>query len=104
MTPDFIRDSLDALGKADPDIKKAVKLVGYPEPRNREPGFGALLNIIIGQQVSVHAAAAIRGRVVEAVGPMTPKQFLATDEEILRGAGLSRRKVEYGMGDRKSVV
>lgn len=98
MTPDFIRDSLDALGKADPDIRKAVKLVGYPEPRNREPGFGSLLNIIIGQQVSVHAAAAIRGRVVEAVDPFTPEVFLATDDEVLRGAGLSRRKVEYGNG------
>jgi len=98
MTPDFIRDSLDALGKADPDIRKAVKLVGYPEPRNREPGFGALLNIIIGQQVSAQAAAAIRGRVVEAVDPFTPDVFLATEDEVLRGAGLSRRKVEYGKG------
>ena len=98
MTPDFIRESLDALGKADPDIKKAVTLVGYPEPRNREPGFGALLNIIIGQQVSAQAAAAIRSRVVEAVDPFTPDVFLATEDAVLRGAGLSRRKVEYGKG------
>jgi len=98
MTPDFIRESLDTLGERDADIARALAEVGYPEPRNREPGFGALLNIIAGQQVSTFAAAAIRDRLVAAVDPLTPENFLAASDETLRAVGLSRRKVEYGRG------
>lgn len=98
MTPDFVRDSLDALAERDADIAGALKSVGYPEPRNREPGFGALLNIIAGQQVSTHAATAIRNRLIAAVDPLTPENFLAASDETLRAVGLSRRKIEYGRG------
>jgi DNA-3-methyladenine glycosylase II len=98
MTPDFIRDSLDSLSERDRDVARAVAQVGYPEPRNREPGFGALINIITGQQVSTFAAAAIRGRLVAAVDPLTPEGFLAASDETLRAVGLSRRKIEFGRG------
>jgi DNA-3-methyladenine glycosylase II len=98
MTPDFIRETLDALGERDPDIARGIEIVGYPEPRNREPGFGALLNIIAAQQVSVSAAAAIRGRLAAAIDPLTPENFLKASDETLRAVGFSRRKVEYGRG------
>lgn len=98
MTPDFIRESLDALCKRDADIAKALGLVGYPEPRNREPGFGALLNIVAAQQVSTASASAIRARLLAAVDPLTPENFLTASDETLRAVGFSRRKVEYGRG------
>jgi len=98
MTPATIRNALDTLAARDGDLAEAIALVGYPEPRNREPGFAALLNIIVGQQVSALAAAAIRARLAEAVDPLTPEKFLAAGDEILRAVGLSRRKVEYGCG------
>jgi DNA-3-methyladenine glycosylase II len=103
MTPDFVRDSLDALAERDADIAGALKAVGYPEPRNREPGFGALLNIIAGQQVSTHAATAIRNRLIAAVNPLTPENFLSISDETLRAVGLSRRKIEYGRGIAKEM-
>lgn len=98
MTPSIIRGALDELSERDTVLAEAVKLVGYPEPRIREPGFATLLGIIIGQQVSTAAAAAIRGRLVEAVAPLTPNNFLSASNEILRGVGLSGRKVDYGRG------
>lgn len=98
MTPDFVRESLDELAQRDTDLAGALRAVGYPEPRNREPGFGALLNIIAGQQVSTHAATAIRDRLFAAVDPMTPENFLGASDETLRAVGLSRRKIEYGRG------
>ncbi|MCG8542695.1 MAG: DNA-3-methyladenine glycosylase 2 family protein [Alphaproteobacteria bacterium] len=104
MTPKFVRDSLDALGARDKDIAKALKVVGYPEPRNREPGFGALLNIIAAQQVSAPSATAIRERLMAAVDPLTPKNFLAASDETLRAVGLSRRKVEYGRGIAEAML
>lgn len=103
MTPSIIRGALDELSERDTALAEAVKLVGYPEPRVREPGFATLLGIIVGQQVSTSAAAAIRGRLVEAVAPLTPDNFLSTSDEILRGVGLSSRKVEYGRGLAEAV-
>ena len=98
MTPKFIRDALDDVAARDDDLRAALADFGYPAPRNREPGFGTLISIIIGQQVSTHAAAAIRGRLETIVDPLTPETFLATGNEVLRNIGLSKRKVDYGRG------
>jgi DNA-3-methyladenine glycosylase II len=103
MTPEKIKQGLDEIAARDNDVAKALKQVGYPAPRKRSPGFGTLINIIVGQQVSTAAAAAIRGRLDLAVEPMTPKDFLQTDETTLRAAGLSSRKVEYGFGLAKAM-
>ena len=98
MTPEFIRDALDEVATRDADLAAALQEVGYPEPRNRAPGFGTLINIIIGQQVSTHAAAAIRARLEEALDPLTPEAFLAAEDQTIRDVGFSARKVEYGRG------
>ena len=81
MTPEFIRTALDEVATRDPDIAAAMQEVGYPTPRNREPGFATLINIIIGQQVSTNAAAAIRERLETAVDPLTPEAFLAAGSQ-----------------------
>ena len=60
--------------------------------------YGALVRAITGQQLSVRAAAAIYGRLIERFGgrPPTPAQILADDPEQLRAAaGLSRAKVGF---------
>ena len=65
--------------------------------RPRRPAFAALVDAIISQQISVHAAAAIRRRFVTLFGgrmPSARRLLLATDEE-LRTAGLSAQKVRY---------
>lgn len=98
MSPEFIRNALDLVAQKDPDLAAAIYTAGYPEPRTRAPGFGSLINIIIGQQVSTHAARAIQNRLRSIVNPLTPIKFLATSDEILRDIGLSTRKVEYGRG------
>ena len=50
---------------------------------------------IINQQLSTASAAAVRGRVFELLGEVTPETVLAADETALREAGLSASKVEY---------
>jgi DNA-3-methyladenine glycosylase II len=59
--------------------------------------WGALVLQVIGQQLSLAAAAAILTR-LEALhgGQMpTPDQLLATDAGTLRGIGMSRAKAQY---------
>jgi len=58
--------------------------------------FGALLFQVVGQQLSVSSARAIVGRLEALFGGRLPEpqELLDTEPEALRGAGLSRRKVE----------
>jgi DNA-3-methyladenine glycosylase II len=59
--------------------------------------WSALVSQVIGQEISLAAAGAIRGR-LEALhdGRLpTPAELLATAEEALRGIGLSRAKAAY---------
>lgn len=62
-----------------------------------EDGYGALVRTIVGQQLSVRAAASIYGRVLAAFDgeAPTPKDILDADAETLRGCGLSGPKVAY---------
>lgn len=62
--------------------------------RRRADGFGALLQAIVGQQVSTASAAAIWGR-LEAAGLSEAAAVLVASDEDLRGCGLSRPKVRY---------
>ena len=57
--------------------------------------FQTLANSIMGQQLSTKAAHTIRQRVNAALGELKPKNILATSDEILRAAGLSRAKTRY---------
>jgi DNA-3-methyladenine glycosylase II len=57
----------------------------------------ALVFQVIGQEVSLTAAAAMRGRLAALNDGRlpTPAELLAIDEKALRGAGLSRAKAVY---------
>ena len=80
---------IDATGPL-PDARE-----GRPD---REDHYGALVRTIVGQQLSVHAARAIYGRLSKRFGerPPTPAEIVADDPEELRAAaGLSRAKVAY---------
>ncbi len=80
-----------------------IESVGkLPDPREGRPEgddhYGALVRAIVGQQLSVHAARAIYGRLTDRFDgrPPTPPQILADEPEELRAAaGLSRAKVSF---------
>lgn len=66
-----------------------------PLPLRRRPdGFAAILNAVIGQQVSTQAAAAIAAR-LEMAGLNTAPALLAASDDDLRACGLSRPKIGY---------
>jgi len=91
-----LEKSLKALGRIEPAFAAALKRVGLPEPRTGTTGYVTLLRAIVGQQVSVKAAAAIWARVEAATGGAEdPANMVATSEEDLRAAGLSRQKISY---------
>lgn len=96
LSADQLKTSLDAIAAAEPSIAAAVARVGYPEPRLREPGYETLLRTIVGQQVSVAAAASVWNKLAASLGDLTdPAVVAAASDEVLRTAGLSRQKASY---------
>ena len=87
---------LAALAALDADIARELARIGPPPERRRPPGFAALLRIILGQQVSVQAAAAMWRRLEERLdGVIDPAAFAACSDPDLRACGFSRQKIVY---------
>lgn len=96
LSAEAIRYSLDHISAREPAIARALERVGYPEPRIRERGYRTLLRTIVGQQVSVAAAASVWNRLETLLGEdVPPEKLLAADFDALRGCGLSRQKQGY---------
>lgn len=62
------------------------------------PGFGPLIHLILGQQVSIEAADAMYSNLEKASGSVTPESILSLDEDTMRRCGFSRMKAEYARG------
>jgi DNA-3-methyladenine glycosylase II len=80
---------------AEPVFARILETAGPPRFRRRRNGFGTLLHIILEQQVSIDAAAAMHHRLVGLCQPLGPETFLALDDATLRSCGFSRQKMGY---------
>jgi DNA-3-methyladenine glycosylase II len=93
------RTSIVHLKRADDVLARVITRVGPCRFRPRTTGthFDALFRSIVYQQLSGKAASTILDRVLALYGGRYPRpaQFLATDDDALRLAGLSRQKLAY---------
>jgi len=79
----------------DDDMRGLIQEVGEVIVDIEGDGFLSLARAICDQQISIHAARAIWGRLEELCAPTSPETILAHDIEMLRGVGLSRSKAAY---------
>jgi DNA-3-methyladenine glycosylase II len=91
--------SIRHLKRVDPVLAALIDRVGpcRLEPRREGTHFDALVRSIVYQQLSGKAASTILARVHALYGGRspTPAELLATPDETLRNAGLSRQKLSY---------
>ena len=87
-----------AVLRDEPVFAAILARAGEPRFRRRRNGFETLLHIILEQQVSIDAAAAMFRRLNEECRPLTPTRFLTLGEATLRRCGFSRQKAAYGRG------
>jgi DNA-3-methyladenine glycosylase II len=91
-----IAQSRAELARLDPALARADAAVAPFAWRIRPRGFVGLTAMVVDQQVSVAAAAAIWRRFEEGLGgAVTPQAVLAASEEQLRSFGLSGQKARY---------
>ena len=98
-TVEDLRRAERSLSRRDPVLRAVIRTAG-PSGLDgywRRDAFAALVQTIISQQISVHAAAAIHRRFRGLYGGRAPsaRRLLATPEADLRSVGLSRPKVAY---------
>lgn len=79
----------------DPKLAVVIDAAGLPDFAPHSDYFLTLLESIIGQQLSVKAAATITGRFLNLFEPgaPTPGLVLTLGEETYRSVGLSRQKI-----------
>lgn len=106
LTAEQLRASLDHVAEIEPAFAAAIANAGYPEPRGRNRGAGTMMRAIVGQQVSVKAAASIWNKLeITCGGDMDDHARIAeTAIDVLRSAGLSGQKAGYVQGLAQAVA
>ena len=96
--PEYWDRAKKELSKKDSKLSKVIAQFDEFELISRGDLFYTLIRSIVGQQISVKAAATVWARLSEKVGKMSPENILSIDFEELRSCGLSQRKAEYITG------
>jgi DNA-3-methyladenine glycosylase II len=108
----FDLDAFSAFAATEPVLARLAEgLRGFRPPLAPDP-YETLVTSITAQQISLHAAFAVRNRLIQAFGqpfeqaysfPSRERMAAAEPEELL-SLGFSRRKAEYAVGLARSNV
>lgn len=86
------------LSDGDPVLRRLIETHRREVLRGSGDAFQTIVNAVVGQQISVAAAAGISGRLAEAFPDCTAAALAAAEPSALREVGLSARKAEYIVG------
>jgi DNA-3-methyladenine glycosylase II len=95
IAPGYWKQATRELAARDAVIRKIAARSPGLTLRSRGDAFNTLARSIVGQQISVKAAASVWQKVLAAVPAMRPEIVHAHDADALRACGLSRSKVIY---------
>ncbi len=93
--PAYWKQATHELAQRDAVIKKIAARSKGLTLRSRGDAFSTLARSIVGQQISVKAAASVWQKFTAAVPAVRPEVIHTHDVDALRGCGLSRSKVDY---------
>lgn len=99
LSADDLPTVVSSLRQADPVLARVIDVVGPCQLAPSREGFPSLVRSLMFQQLAVPAARAILNRFLAIYSTdgrfPTPAEVLATPEETLRSAGISRQKMTY---------
>jgi DNA-3-methyladenine glycosylase II len=104
LTESTLQRYADELARVEPRFQEILERLGTPPLWAREPGFPALVLIILEQQVSLASARAAYNRLLEICPVLTPVEFLRLEDGALRRAGFSRQKTAYCRGLAQAIL
>jgi 3-methyladenine DNA glycosylase/8-oxoguanine DNA glycosylase len=83
------------LKKKDKKLAAAIERIGLIEREVIPDLFTALINSIVGQQISAKAADTVWNRLLQLLGKITPETIEAASTEEIQKCGMSIRKANY---------
>ena len=92
------------LKKKDQKLGLAIDQIGMLEREVIPDLFSALINSIVGQQISAKATATVWGKMQEHFGAIIPPRIASATIEEIQQCGLSTRKARYIKGIGEAVV
>jgi len=106
MSESVAKTAAEYLSKNDPVLRPVIERVGLCTLRPHVNYYQELVDAMISQQLSVHAARSIEGRFRDLFGGHfpSPEEILTTDVETLRGIGFSRAKGAYVLDLAQHIV
>jgi len=104
--PQFIygETEINHMKSRDKILGAAIDRIGFIERDVLPDIFSALVNSIVGQQISMKAWATIWARMQDRLGGVTPHSIYAASIEDVQTCGVSTRKASYIKGIADKVV
>ena len=92
---EYGKEEVDCLRKKDKKLGEAIDRIGMIKREVNPDLFSALVNSIVGQQISTKAHKTIWERMKTGLGEITPETILSCSEADLQSYGISFRKASY---------
>ena len=89
------KTELDYLKRKDPVLGAVIDRIGYIERPVIPDLYEALVNSIVGQQISTKALNTIWERIQARFAPLTPEHLAVISAEELQSCGISMKKANY---------
>ncbi len=93
--PAYWQDSLQYLTSADKTLGDVISQHKDYSITARGEAYETLLRAIVGQQISVKAAASVWNKIIGLIKIIEPNKVLSTSKEKLKLCGLSKQKTQY---------
>lgn len=101
---EYSEEEIEYLKSRDAVLAEAIDAIGPIQREVHTDLFRALINSIVGQQISTKAQVTIWNRLNEVLNEITPETIVASPDELIQSCGLSFRKVEYMKNAAEKVV
>ena len=95
---DWWKEAVFYLSDNDPIMKNIINNHNEDYLQSRDDPFNALCRTVIGQQISVKAAASIWNKFATGTKNINPKNVIKYGNNNIRKCGISNKKVEYIIG------
>ena len=93
--PEYWQESIDYLSNIDAKLGELINKYSQSTITTRGDALETLMRSIVGQQISVKAAASVWQKIIDLLDEINPSNVLLVGFDNLRSCGLSKQKTQY---------
>ena len=93
--PDYWQESIDFLQNNDKKLAKIINKYSESVLIGSDNSLETLIRSVVGQQISVKAAASVWQKMEDLIGKLSANNVLSVNKKKLKSCGLSHQKTQY---------